>query len=213
MFIPPPPPPIKTANEGRFRLNVDFPYGERAQSTVLSIATKMVSGRAKTVPVPLCGESVTCRLWAHVDLHVQVMGVVHGNKFLPRRGQLQNCLERVLVELDNNLWAQVESQRTCTDGKPRNWTVLSIGRVGNAFIHYFISSYAFLLLAAKTARTPRSWLKSYFLTPLVLSQDAFRRTFGLVFGATNSKQRDTLAFTWKRLQGTCSVSYLCRDCS
>ena len=34
---PPPPPPntIKTANEGRFRLNVDSPYGERAQSTVL----------------------------------------------------------------------------------------------------------------------------------------------------------------------------------
>ena len=32
---PPPPPPntIKTANEGRFRLNVDSPYGERAQST------------------------------------------------------------------------------------------------------------------------------------------------------------------------------------
>ena len=32
---PPPPPPntIKTANEGRFRLNVDSPYGERAQRT------------------------------------------------------------------------------------------------------------------------------------------------------------------------------------
>ena len=81
---------------------------------------------------------------------------------LPRRGQLQNCLERVLAELDNNLWAQVESQRTCTDGKPRNWTVLSIGRVGNVFIHYFISSYAFLLLAARTARTPRSWPEILF---------------------------------------------------
>ena len=38
--IPPPPPPntIKTANEGRFRLNVDSPYGERAQSTALTRA-------------------------------------------------------------------------------------------------------------------------------------------------------------------------------
>ena len=33
---PPPPNTIKTANEGRFRLNVDSPYGERAQSTVLT---------------------------------------------------------------------------------------------------------------------------------------------------------------------------------
>ena len=36
---PPPPPPntiINTANEGRFRLNVDSPYGERAESTVLT---------------------------------------------------------------------------------------------------------------------------------------------------------------------------------
>ena len=31
---PPPPNTINTANEGRFRLNVDSPYGERAQSTV-----------------------------------------------------------------------------------------------------------------------------------------------------------------------------------
>ena len=40
LFFPPPPPPntIKTANEGRFRLNVDSPYGERAQSTVLTRA-------------------------------------------------------------------------------------------------------------------------------------------------------------------------------
>ena len=32
-LCPPPPPPntINTANEGRFRLNVDSPYGERAQ--------------------------------------------------------------------------------------------------------------------------------------------------------------------------------------
>ena len=50
---------------------------------------------------------------------------------LPRRGQLQNYLERVLAELENNLWAQAESkgskkkkkkklaeQHTCTDGKP-----------------------------------------------------------------------------------------------
>ena len=35
---PPPPTTIKTANEGRFRLNVDSPYGERAQSTVLTRA-------------------------------------------------------------------------------------------------------------------------------------------------------------------------------
>ena len=37
-FIDPPPPPntINTANEGRFRLNVDSPYGERAQSTALT---------------------------------------------------------------------------------------------------------------------------------------------------------------------------------
>ena len=42
LTLPPPPPPppntIKTANEGRFRLNVDSPYGERAQSTVLTRA-------------------------------------------------------------------------------------------------------------------------------------------------------------------------------
>ena len=39
-FLSPPPPPntIKTANEGRFRLNGDSPYGERAQSTVLTRA-------------------------------------------------------------------------------------------------------------------------------------------------------------------------------
>ena len=39
------------------------------------------SGRAKTVPVPLCGESITCRLSAHVDVRVQVIGVIHGNNF------------------------------------------------------------------------------------------------------------------------------------
>ena len=58
----------------------DYPRG------VLSIATKMVFfGRAKTVPVPLCGESITCRLSAHVDVHVQMMGVIHGNNFTSRR--------------------------------------------------------------------------------------------------------------------------------
>ena len=37
-IVPPPPPhnTIKTANEGRFRLNVDSPYGERAHSTALT---------------------------------------------------------------------------------------------------------------------------------------------------------------------------------
>ena len=35
---PPPPNTINTANEGRFRLNVDCPYGERPQSTVLTRA-------------------------------------------------------------------------------------------------------------------------------------------------------------------------------
>ena len=34
--LPTPPNTINTANEGRFRLNVDFLYGERAQSTVLT---------------------------------------------------------------------------------------------------------------------------------------------------------------------------------
>ena len=38
-FTPPPPPnTINTANEGRFCLNVDSPFGERAQSTVLKRA-------------------------------------------------------------------------------------------------------------------------------------------------------------------------------
>ena len=38
-LVPPPPPnTIKTATEGRFRLNVDSPYGERAHSTVLTRA-------------------------------------------------------------------------------------------------------------------------------------------------------------------------------
>ena len=36
LATPPPPNTIKIANEGRFRLNVDSPYGERAQSTVLT---------------------------------------------------------------------------------------------------------------------------------------------------------------------------------
>ena len=38
--IPPPPAPntINTANGGRFRLNVDSPYGEREQSTALTRA-------------------------------------------------------------------------------------------------------------------------------------------------------------------------------
>ena len=38
MCHPPPPNTINTANEGRFRLNVDSPYGERAQSTILTRA-------------------------------------------------------------------------------------------------------------------------------------------------------------------------------
>ena len=46
---PPPPPPntIKTANEGRFRLNVDSPYGERAQSTVLTRAPPRRPARSR----------------------------------------------------------------------------------------------------------------------------------------------------------------------
>ena len=35
-IVPPPHSTINTANEGRFHLNVDSPYGERAQSTVLT---------------------------------------------------------------------------------------------------------------------------------------------------------------------------------
>ena len=38
LLRPLPPNTIKTANEGRFRLNVDSPYGERAQSTALTRA-------------------------------------------------------------------------------------------------------------------------------------------------------------------------------
>ena len=148
------------------------------------------------------------------------MGVVHGNNFTSKRSTAKLSWTRpcwIRQQLVGAGWVQRLKKKKKLPSNVRarmaslgDWTVLSIGRVGHAFIHYFISSYAFLLLAAKTARTPPSWPEILFFDTFVMSQDAFRRTFGLVFGATNSKQRfDTLAFTWKRLQGTCSVSYLC----
>ena len=75
---------------------------------------------------------------------------------LPQGGQLQNYLKLDLGELENHLWAHVESKISKKKKKnlpgnirarmARNWTVLSIGRVAyHAFIHHFISSYAVLL--------------------------------------------------------------------
>ena len=43
------------------------------------------SGGANSVPAPLCCESVTCRFSARVDVHVQVMGVIHGNNFRSKK--------------------------------------------------------------------------------------------------------------------------------
>ena len=80
---------------------------------------------------------------------------------LPQGGQLQNYLKLDLGELENYLWAHVESKILKKKKKKkkkknlpgnirarmaRNWTVLTIGRLAyHAFIHHFISSYAVLL--------------------------------------------------------------------
>ena len=61
---------------------------------------------------------------------------------LPRSGQLQNYLKGDLAELENYLWARVESKllkkkkkeeknlpRNIHARKARNWTILSIGRL------------------------------------------------------------------------------------
>ena len=70
---------------------------------------------------------------------------------LPQGGQLQNYLKLDVGELENHLWAHVES-KSSKKNLPGNIrarmarTVLSIGRVAyHAFIHHFISSYAVLL--------------------------------------------------------------------
>ena len=74
---------------------------------------------------------------------------------LPQGGRLQNYLKLDLGELENHLWAHVESKiskkKRNLPGNirarmARNRMVLSIGRVAyHAFIHHFISSYAVLL--------------------------------------------------------------------
>ena len=128
---------------------------------------------------------------------------------LPQGGQLQNYLKLDLGELENHLWAHVES-KSSTKKLPgnigarmaRNWTVLSIGRVAyHAFIHHFISSYAVLLSFFFFSVTTGKFipdrrdlllrqrrhvllevgLKSsfFFSTPLVINRDELRRTFVL----------------------------------
>ena len=96
---------------------------------------------------------------------------------------------------------------TCTDGKKLDGILVGY----HAFIHHFISSYAFLLSCGKdgTYSSKFAWSPLFFYTVWVYrdSRNAFRGTFGLVL---NSKYSfDKLAFTWKRLQSNCRVSYLC----
>ena len=55
---------------------------------------------------------------------------------LPQGGQLQNYLKLDLGELENHLWAHVES-KSSKKSFP--------SAVYHAFIHHFISSYAVLL--------------------------------------------------------------------
>ena len=65
---------------------------------------------------------------------------------------------------------------------PRYFETGHIGRVDYvAFIHHFISSYAFLLSCGKdrTHSSKLAW-STLFSTPLVISRDAVWRTFGLV---------------------------------
>ena len=89
---PPPPNTIKTANEGRFRLNVDSPYGERAQSTVLTHAPPRRPARprrdfifnlsmreSKASPIVVCSPcrrkkalSTRCQLNGHCCQHFWV---------------------------------------------------------------------------------------------------------------------------------------------
>ena len=68
MCPPPPPNTINTTNEGRFRLNVDSPHGERAQSAGsraplqvarrsragISFSTSMRKSKSKASPVVVC---------------------------------------------------------------------------------------------------------------------------------------------------------------
>ena len=142
---------------------------------------------------------------------------------LPQRGQLRNYLKGDLAELENYMWERVESKLLTQIKKnlpsnirarmARNCTVFSIGRVRYHALSSTVlySRLLFFFLAAKTARTPRSWPEVlFFRHSLVISQNALRRTVGLGFGETNSKWSfDKLALTWKRLQSTCSVYYLC----
>ena len=75
------------------------------------------------------------------------------SKMTKNSNQGGSCLKLDLGELENHLWAHVESKisKKFLPGNirarmARNWTVLSIGRVVyHAFIHHFISSYAVLL--------------------------------------------------------------------
>ena len=92
---------------------------------------------------------------------------------LPQRGQVKNYLKRDLDELENSLWAGVESNIRAR--MARNWTVLSIGRVGyHAFIHHFISSNAFLLSFGKddTYSSMLAWNPFFFRHSLGISRYA-----------------------------------------
>ena len=73
---------------------------------------------------------------------------------LPHRGQLQNYLKGDLAELEKSLCARVKSKllkknaeqhHTCTDDKKLDGSLVGY----HAFIHHFISSYAFLLSCGK----------------------------------------------------------------
>ena len=96
---------------------------------------------------------------------------------LPQWGQLQNYLKGDLAELENYLWARVESKRskpktkkklaeehtcTCTDGKKLDGILVGY----HAFIHHFISSYAFLLSCGKdgTYSSKFAWSPLFFYT-------------------------------------------------
>ena len=141
---------------------------------------------------------------------------------LPQSGQLQNYLKGDLAELENYLWARVESKRSKTKKIRATYMYVhgwqEIGRSFSRLSRFHPPFYIFVCFSSFLRRRRHvllDWVRlksSFFDTVWVYrdSRNAFRGTFGLVFGETYSKYSfDKLAFTRKRLLSTCSVSFLC----
>ena len=113
---------------------------------------------------------------------------------VPQRSQLQNYLKRDLAELENYLWAQIEpktqkkkkiaEQHTCTDDKNIGPSMQSrLSRFHPPF--YLLECFSSFLRQKRHVLFEVGLKSSFFDTLGYVAR--CRRTFGLLFGETNSK--------------------------